>query len=222
MKKLSYRDYEDYSSLISALKRANDTNESVLVGSTDIPEIISFLGVEEHPYSNLLIEESESYKEECEEIEDIVKKMLQENRRNERIYRILRTVFDEAITYSKLKSPSIDVEITKNLDKSFDDFKQEIKTIVSSLNDAYIENEDYELSPDEVSIIYDYLIFISIYQSNKELVDEYYDFWEVALDNWRNGIIELGTDVDEFKQNFRVSRPSMKFVRRLMELSKFI
>lgn len=221
MEKLSYRDYNDYSSLINAFKKANNANESVLVGSTDIPEIISFLGVEEYPYSASL-EESEFYREECEEIKDIVEKMLQENQRNERIYRILRTIFDEAITYSKLKSPSIDVEITKNLGKSFDDFKQEIKMIVSSLNDAYIENEDYELSPDEVSIICDYLIFISIYQSNKELVDEYYDFWEVALDNWRNGIIELGTDVDEFKQNFRVSRPSMKFVRRLMELSKFI
>ena len=221
MEKLSYRDYNDYSSLINAFKKANNANESVLVGSTDIPEIISFLEVEEYPYS-ALIEESESYREECERIKDIVEKMLQDNQRNERIYRILRTVFDEAITYSKLNSPSVDVEITKNLGDSFDDFKQEIKMIVSSLNDAYIENEDCELSSDEVSIIYDYLIFIAIYQSNKELVDEYYDFWEVALDNWRNGIIELGTDVDEFKQNFRVSRPSMKFVRRLMELSKFI
>lgn len=221
MEKLSYRDYNDHSSLINAFKKANNANESVLVGSTDIPEIISFLEAEEYPYS-ALIEESESYREECERIKDIVEQMLQENQRNERIYRILRTVFDEAITYSKLKSPSVDVEITKNLGDSFDDFKQEIKMIVSSLNDAYIENEDCELSSDEVSIIYDYLIFIAIYQSNKELVDEYYDFWEVALDNWRNGIIELGTDVDEFKQNFRVSRPSMKFVRRLMELSKFI
>lgn len=203
MEKLSYRDYNDYSSLINAFKKANNANESVLVGSTDIPEIISFLEVEEYPYSTSL-EESESYRKECERIKDIVEKMLQENQRNERIYRILRTVFDEAITYSKLKSPSVDVEITKNLGDSFDDFKQEIKTIVSSLNDAYIENEDCELSSDEVSIIYDYLIFISIYQSNKELVDEYYDFWEVALDNWRNGIIELGTDVDEFKQNFRI------------------